>query len=116
LDLLLLPEILTLLGEIEAMIDSGDVNDKPVTVSATLMDRADHMYLMGDRGRRLLQALGMINGVATQTRRFHQICEERAAPPRERLAKGQGLWTNNVATLRLCAVNLREVITAINNR
>jgi hypothetical protein len=116
LELLLLPEVLTLLGEIEASIESGDINDEPIRVSRTLMDRADDMYLMGDRGRRLLQALGMLNGVATQTMRFHRICNDQAAPPKERLAKGQGLWRNNVATLRICVVNLQEVIAAINDR
>jgi len=110
LRLLLLPEIMTLQGELEAAIESGSILDPTITVSSSLMDRADQMYLMGETGRRLLQALGMINGMAAQLRRFNQICDDRNIVFRDRQEEGAPLWSNCLATYKLCHLNLGEVI------
>jgi hypothetical protein len=111
--LLLLPEILVLKGEIETLIDSGDIYEPPVTIPPSLLSRADELYLLGEAGGRLLQAIGMINGVAAQTRRF----QARAGGKLDDLlvAGGPGwaakpIWENNVDTLKLCILNLDEVV------
>jgi hypothetical protein len=111
--LLLLPDILVLKGEIETMIDSGDIHDPPVTVSSTLEGRADQLYLLGSAGGRLLQSIGMVNGVAAQTRRF----QAREGSPVNALlvhtrhsVAANSIWRSNVDTLKLCIMNLDEVI------
>ena len=120
LKLLLLPEVLVLQGELEsaaaAKFADGDVLDPAITVSSTLMDRADQMYLMGDTGRRLLQALGMINGVAAQIRRFNAICDAQGIAMIQRATAGGELWENNAAAYRICLINLAEVIADLNPR
>jgi hypothetical protein len=41
-----------------------------VAIPETLLSRADDLYLLGDAGARLLQAIGMVDGVAAQTHRY----------------------------------------------
>jgi hypothetical protein len=65
--LLLLPYILVLKGEIETAIDSGSILGRPVAIPDSLLSRADDLYLLGDAGARLLQAMGIVDAVAAQT-------------------------------------------------
>jgi hypothetical protein len=111
--LLLLPDILVLKGEIETMIDSGNIFEPSVTVSSTLEGRADQLYLLGEIGGRLLQSIGMVNAVAAQTRRF----QARTGGRIDALLVSSGvsvaapaIWQNNVDTLKLCLMNLDEAV------
>ena len=113
LALLLIPEIIALKGEIETCIDSGTIFDAPIQVPASLLGKTDQLYLLGETGRRLLQAIGMVNGVAAQTRRFQAVAISGGVPILGKAAAGMPIWQNNLATLRLCLVNLEEVIKQI---
>jgi hypothetical protein len=110
LKLLLGPEIMTLKGQIELAIETGSAVAPPVLVSATLMERADQMYLLGGTGHILVQALGIINGVATQTRRFIETCDVKQIPLHKRKEVGTGIWEDNVEAYKLSLVNLDKVI------
>jgi thiamine pyrophosphokinase len=70
IDLLLIPEIVALKGEIETHAERGSIYDPPVAVPPILLDRTDELYVLGGIGGRLLQTIGIVNGVGTQTRRF----------------------------------------------
>jgi hypothetical protein len=113
LALLLTPEIIVLKGEIETCIDSGTIYDAPVQVPASLIDKTDQLYLLGETGGRLLQAIGMVNGVAAQTRRYQAVAISDGVPVLGKAAAGGPIWQNNLATLRLCLMNLDEVIKQI---
>lgn len=110
LALLLMPEIIELKGEIEALIETGDIYDPPITVSVTLVSKTDDLYLLGDLGRRLLQTIGLVNGVAAQTRRFQAIgVMHDGTPIQSRASDGDSIWANNVSSLRIGLENLDEV-------
>jgi hypothetical protein len=88
LALLLTPEIIVLKGEIEACIDSGTIYDPPVQVAASLIDKTDQLYLLGETGGRLLPAIGMVNGVAAQTRRYQAAAISGGVPVLGKAAAG----------------------------
>jgi hypothetical protein len=113
LALLLTPEIIVLKGEIETCIDSGTIYGAPVQVPASLIDKTNQLYLLGETGGRLLQAIGMVNGVAAQTRRYQAVAISGGVPVLGKAAAGGPIWQNNLATLRLCLTNLDEVIKQI---
>ena len=113
LALLLTPEIVVLKGEIETCIDSGTIYDAPVQVPASLINKTDQLYLLGETGGRLLQAIGMVNGVAAQTRRYQAVGISEGVPILGKAAAGGAIWQNNLATLPLCLKNLDEVIKQI---
>jgi hypothetical protein len=113
LALLLIPEIIVLRGEIETCIDSGTIYDAPVQVPASLISKTDQLYLLGETGGRLLQTIGMINGVAAQTRRYQAVAISNGVPILGKAAAGMPIWQNNLATLRLCLMSLDEVIKQI---
>jgi hypothetical protein len=109
--LLLLPDILVLKGEIETTIDSGSILNRPVTIPDSLRSRADDLYLLGDAGARLLQAMGMVTGVAAQTLRYQaKAITAQGVQVRGMIPTGNEIWKNNVDTLKLCLVNLDEVV------
>jgi hypothetical protein len=109
--LLLLADILVLKGEIETAIDSGSILDRPVSILDSLLRRADDLHLLGDAGARLLQAMGMVNGVAAQTLRYQsKAVTAQGVQVRGMIPTGNEIWKNNVDTLKLCLVNLDEVI------
>jgi hypothetical protein len=116
LALLLLPDILVLKGEIEDCIQNKTIYDIPVVVSDTLMDKTDQLYLMGETGGRLLQAIGMVNGVAAQTRRFQAAATVNGVPIQSRAGVGVPIWQNNVSTLQLCLMNFDEAIDRIQDQ
>ena len=116
LKLLLLPEVLVLQGELEAAVAGGSVSDPAITVSSTLMDRADHMYLMGDTGWRLLEVIGMVNAAAAQTRRLHAICDTKGIAKIQRATVGRELWENNAANYERCLNHLEAVLADMNPR
>ncbi len=111
--LLLIPEIIVLKGEIETCIESGTIFDAPVQVPGSLSSKTDQLYLLGQTGRRLLQAIGMVNGVAAQTRRFQAVAIKDGVPVISKAAAGQPVWENNLRTLRLCVMNLDGVLKQI---
>jgi adenine-specific DNA methylase len=111
--LLLLPEIIVLKGEIETHIEEGSVYDIPVAVPTSLSSKTDELYLLGETGGRLLQAVGMVNGVAAQTRRYQAIGMLEGAPVLSKSGIGLGIWRNNVKSLGLCLMNLDEAIEQI---
>jgi hypothetical protein len=113
LALLLIPEIAVLKGEIETCIDSGNIFDPPVTVPVTLSSKTDDLYLLGEPGRRLLQTIGLVNGVAAQTRRFQSVAMYGGVPMSSKIADGIPIWANNVDTLRVGVMNLDEVLEQI---
>jgi hypothetical protein len=113
LALLLIPEIIVLKGEIEICIDSGTIYDAPVQVPAGLTSKTDQLYLFGETGGRLLQTIGMVNGVAAQTRRYQAVAISDGVPILGKAAAGMPIWQNNLATLRLCLTNLDEVMKQI---
>jgi hypothetical protein len=114
LALLLTPEIIVLKGEIETCIESGTIYGPPVQVPASLIDKTDQLYLLGETGGRLLQAIGMVNGVAAQTRRYQAVAiSSGGVPVLGKAAAGGPIWQNNLATLRLCLMNLDKVIKQI---
>ncbi len=109
--LLLLPDILVLKGEIETAIDSGSILDRPVAVPGSLIQRADDLYLLDDAGARLLQAIGMVNGVAAQTQRYQiKAITAQGVQIRGMIPVGNEIWKNNVSTLKLCLMNIDEVV------
>jgi hypothetical protein len=115
--LLLLPYVLVLKGEVETAIDSGSILGKPVTIPDTLLSRADDLYLLAGAGARLLQAIGMIEGVAAQTHRYQtQAVTAQGVQVRGMIPAGNAIWQNNVETLKLCLFNLNEVIEEFNQR
>jgi hypothetical protein len=114
LALLLIPEIVVLKGEIETCIGNGSIYDTPVSVPLMLASKTDDLYLLGEPGRRLLQTIGLVNGVAAQTRRFQAIgVMHNGAPIQSRVSDGASIWANNVNSLRLGIVNLNEVLEQI---
>ena len=66
--LLLLPDIIVLKGEIETIVDSGNIYQEPVGVPPSLFNRADELYLLGEAGGRLLQAIGAVIKTAAAIR------------------------------------------------
>jgi hypothetical protein len=113
LALLLIPEIIVLKGEIENCIDKGTIFDAPVQVPASLIGKTDQLYLLGNIGGRLLQAIGLVNGVAAQTGRYQAVAMSNGMPILGKAAEGMPIWQNNLATLRLCLTHLDEVIKQI---
>jgi hypothetical protein len=114
LALLLFPEIIVLKGEIETYIESGNIYDAPVTPPAILLAKTDQLYLLDETGGRLLQAIGMVNGVAAQTRRFQSVTTTRdGVPIQTGMADGEAIWQTNIETLKLCLMNLEEAIEII---
>jgi hypothetical protein len=113
--LLLLPEILVLKGEIESCIENGRIYDVPVVAPAMLMSKTDQLYLLGGTGGRLLQAVGMVNGVAAQTRRFQAVATINGVPIQSKMAAGAQIWQNNIEALQLCLMNVDEAIERIQN-
>jgi hypothetical protein len=113
LALLLIPEIIVLKGELETYIDSGRIYDPPVTVPLTLSSKTDDLYLLGEPGRRLLQTIGLVNGVGAQARRFQSVGMSGGVPMLSKIADGVPIWNNNVNSLRLGIVNLDEVLKEI---
>jgi hypothetical protein len=111
--LLLIPEIIVLKGEIETCIDSGSIYDALLEVPESLVSKTDQLYLLGPSGGRLLQAIGMVNGVAAQTRRFQAVATNNGVPIQSKAAAGAPIWQNNVDTLRLCLMNLNEAVEQI---
>jgi hypothetical protein len=110
LALLLFSDVLVLKGEIEDYIQNCTIYDVPVEAPATLVSKTDQLYLLGEWGGRLLQAIGMVNGVAAQTKRYQRIATVNGAPIQSRMAAGVPIWQNNVNTLQLCLMNLDEFI------
>jgi hypothetical protein len=117
LALLLTAEIANLKGEIETCIDSSDIYDPPVTVPVTLTSKTGDLYLLGESGRRLLQTIGLVNGVAAQTRRFQSVgIDPVGVPIQSRMADGDLIWANNLDTLRIGIANLDEVLEQIQSQ
>lgn len=115
--LLLHPDILVLKGEIESAIDSGSILQKPVTVPSNLLTRADNLYLLGDAGALLLQAMGMTNAVGAQTLRYQaKAVNTQGVQVRSMIPSGNEIWETNVDTLKLCLANLDDVIDHFNRR
>jgi hypothetical protein len=113
LALLLIPEIIVLKGEIETCIEHGRIYDPPLTVPLTLASKTDDLYLLGEAGRRLLQTIGLLNGVAAQTRRFQLVGMSHGAPVLSKITDGLAIWEDNLNTLGRGIVNLDEVIELI---
>jgi hypothetical protein len=116
LKLLLISDILVLKGEIETCVHRGNIYDPPVQPSATLMSKTDQLYLLGEIGGRLLQTIGIVNGVAAQSRRYQAAATTNGVPINSKRAAGVAIWNNNVKSFRLCLVNLEEIIEAMNSR
>ncbi len=109
--LLLQSDILVLKREIERAIDSGNILDKPAATPDSLISRADDLYLLGDAGARLLQAMGAVNAVAAQTLHYQaKAITSEGVPVLSMISTGSEIWKSNVATLKLCLDNLDEVI------
>lgn len=116
LALLLFADVLVLKGEIETIIEHGSIYDVAVEVSATLMSKTDQLYLLEDAGAILLQAIGMINAVAAQTRRYQKAATIEGVPIQSKAEAGVPIWENNVRTLQLCLMNLDEFIECMQSR
>jgi hypothetical protein len=110
LALLLVSEVAVLKGEIETQIEFGDLYRPPIVVSPTLAGKTDDLYLMGEPGRRLLQAIGLVNGVAAQTRRFQALGIRDGVPVESMRANGNHIWAGNVSSLHLALVDLNEAL------
>jgi hypothetical protein len=110
---LLIPELIVLTQELETCIESGTIYDAPVQMPASLINKTDQLYLLGETGRRLLQAVGMVNAVAAQTRRYQTEATSNGVPILGKAAAGMPIWQNILATLRLCLMDLGEVIKKI---
>lgn len=109
--LLLKPDILVLKGAIERAIESGSILDKPVAIPDSLLSRATDLYLLGDAGARLLRAIGGVSAVAAQTLHYQaKAVTAEGVPVLSMISVGSEIWKNNVETLKLCLVNLDEVI------
>jgi hypothetical protein len=80
-----------------------------------LTGKTDQLYLLGGTGGRLLQAVGMVNGVAAQTRRFQSVATVNGVPIQSKMATGALIWQNNIGALQLCLMNLDEAIERIQN-
>jgi len=113
LKLLLLPDVLVLKGEIETHIDSGSIYDTPIEVPAGLASKTDQLYLLGEAGGRLLQTVGIVNGVAAQTRRYQAAATVNGVPIQSKAGAGLQIWRNNVSSLDLCLMNLNEFIELV---
>jgi hypothetical protein len=55
----------------------------------------------------------MIDGVAAQTSRYQAVAISNGVPILSKAAAGMPIWQNNLATLRLCLMNLDEVLKQI---
>lgn len=111
LALLLIPEIVTLKGELETAIGLGTPYDPPLEVPTSLIERANELYILGEIGGRLLQTIGMIRGLAVQTRRFQAAgMTEGGVPVETNKVAGVKIWNNHVRAFRLCLMNVDEAI------
>jgi hypothetical protein len=110
LALLLIPEIVTLKGEVETAIHRGTIYDPPIEVPTSLIERADELYILGEIGGRLLQTIGMIRGIAVQTRRFQAAGTTQGVPINSKIPAGTAIWKNNVGAFQLCLMNIDEAI------
>jgi hypothetical protein len=109
--LLLFPDIIVLKGEIEMMVESGDISQSPVTVPQTLLSRADELYLFGVAGVLLLHAIGLVNGVAAQTLRFQRQAATLADQDiQTNILQSIDFWQNNVGSLNICIEKLDEAL------
>jgi hypothetical protein len=113
LALLLVPEIVVLKGLVETCIEQGTIYDNPIELPANLAAKTDQLYILGDTGGRLLQAMGIVDGVAAQTRRFQAVGMFRGAPIIGRRADGDKIWQNNLASLGLALMNVDEAIKSL---
>ena len=78
-----------------------------------LLAKTDQLYLLGETGGRLLQAIGMVNGVAAQTRRFQSVATRDGVPIESMMVDGAPILRNNIETFKLCLMNLNEAIEHI---
>jgi hypothetical protein len=115
LALLLIPEILVLKGELETIIETGSIYGKPIAIPISLENKIDELYLLSEAGGRLLQSVGLVRGVAAQTRRFQIEGITQDGPYKgmrieSAVPIGAAIWGENTAALRMGIMNLREVV------
>jgi hypothetical protein len=73
LALLLIPELVALKGELETALQNGPIYKAPIELPTSLNDKADELYILEEVGGRLLQTIGLVRGLAIQTRRFQAV-------------------------------------------
>jgi len=111
LALLLIPDLVALLGAVQAARAKGSIFDPPVAPSRLLLERADQLYLLGDSGGRILQTIGLLNGMAAQTERYQKNVPARPplVGPKD-LALGTQIWKNHCHSLDIAIANIEEAI------
>ncbi len=107
---MLIPELLALLGAVQTARANGSIFDPPVLPSNLLLGRADQLYLLGEAGGRILQAIGMLSGMAAQTERYQQAAgNPQILSPRNRRL-GVAIWNNHIQALDLIIMNIEEAV------
>jgi hypothetical protein len=110
LALLLYPEIIALKGEMEKAIESGDIYDTPIVVPATLVVKTGDLYVLEETGRRILQTIGLVNGIAAQTRSFQRVGMVNGVSIMSMVADGEAIWANHVSSMQMGVHNLDAVV------
>jgi hypothetical protein len=111
LALLLIPELIALLGELQSTRAHGSIFDPPVLPSRLLVERADQYYLLGEAGGRILQTIGLLSGTSAQTERYRKKVPAR--PPlvsASDLALGAAIWKNHMESLDNAIANVEEAV------
>ena len=111
LALLLISEVLSLKGEVETAIKSGNLYKTPIQTPESLRDRLDELYILGETGGRLLQTVGILRGMAVQTQRFQtEGGVINGVPVDSKRAAGVRIWNNHVRLLTVAQFNLDEAV------
>lgn len=110
LALLLYPAIIALKGEMETAIYSGDIYDPPIIVPAMLAAKIDDLYVLGDIGRALLQTIGLVNGIESQTLSFQSVGVVNGTKVGSMISSGASIWANNVNSMQMGVANLDQVV------
>lgn len=109
LALLLIPELVALLGALQAARANGTIFDPPVLPSALLLERSDQLFLLGDPGGNILQTIGLLSGMAAQTLRFQKLAGVNPniiSPKNQRAANS--IWNNHLESLNIAIKNIEE--------
>ena len=106
--LLIIPEMVNLLGAMQD-VQGARQHKRPAGVAISLVSRKSRSALpMGETGGRILQTIGLLNGMAAQTERYYR---KAGNPPRLGAAvEGALIWQNHCGLLGLAIMAVCSVL------
>jgi hypothetical protein len=99
---LLFGDMIAFSGDLQRFIERYSLQTPLPQLPQQLLTAIDELYLLGETGARLLQMVGLLNGVERQTIAL------RSHDPNGQTAEAWLVSTNNIRLLRLALYNCKE--------